>query len=274
MTVNSTPHEFRPEIKSAFASCPHILVGTPYHSKLPSDLEAWHCYLADCGHCIMAIPKCLADMAFLTRTPDFYFVPVSVKTALRGYQIREGFVVVDVEYNEHFGVICPDEDEEFFEQQDPGIGFGSSQLDSPHFHFFGNKGQAIVKTNYWDSADAAKGLFFLSWNAGAGRLLVPDNQKHLVREMKTAKYVIVSRGPWPEYGQMGIELLFEDHTDSPFSLQLSAEQSDRLFPETVQADGFVITVWTRGGEKVRRPGRFRDVPRIPCLDVWAPKRRH
>lgn len=64
----------------------------------------------------------------------------------------------------------------------------------------GNRGQAILATNYWGSDHAARGLFFLSWNAGAGRLLVPDSQKHALREMRGAREVLVSRGPWTDQG--------------------------------------------------------------------------
>ena len=58
-----------------------------------------------------------------------------------------------------------------------------------------NQGQAILSTNYWDSDHAKAGYFYLSWNAGAGRLLVPDSQKATLREMKGAREVIISRGP-------------------------------------------------------------------------------
>lgn len=38
-------------------------------------------------------------------------------------------------------------------------------------HIIENDGRAISRTNYWDSAHAAKGYTFLSWNAGAGRVM-------------------------------------------------------------------------------------------------------
>jgi len=133
-----------------------------------------------------------------------------------------------------------------------------------------NRGQAIESTNYWDTEHAQAGLFYLTWNAGAGRLLVPDPQKAAVREMRTAQYVIVSRGPWPDQGgRDALELLFEDGSDSPYCLHLSAEQTDRLLPETDQGGGFVITVWTRGGQKLRLPGKYRTVDVIPCLQPWS-----
>lgn len=133
-----------------------------------------------------------------------------------------------------------------------------------------NKGQAIASTNYWDSDHAAAGYCFLSWNAGAARLLLPDSQKLMLPEMRTAKYVIISRGPWMDQGgRDALELLFEDGSDSPFCLHLVAEQADRMLPEDSQGGGFFFTVWTRGGEKLRLPGKYREVQSIPCLDQWV-----
>ncbi len=79
----------------------------------------------------------------------------------------------------------------------------------------GNNGQSISSTNYWDSEPAKSGFCFLSWNANAARLLVPDTFESAISEMRSAKYVIVSRGPWPEQSRReALELLFEDESDS------------------------------------------------------------
>ncbi|MEA3641752.1 MAG: hypothetical protein VBE63_17705 [Lamprobacter sp.] len=132
-----------------------------------------------------------------------------------------------------------------------------------------NRGQAITKTNFWDSEQATRGILYLTWNAGAGRLLVPDNQKAMLRELKGSQEVIVSRGPWPDQGgREALELLWEDGSDSPFCIHLVTEQTDRLIPEHQQGGGFVVTVWTRGGVKGRWPGRYRVVDEIPCLKPW------
>ncbi len=40
-----------------------------------------------------------------------------------------------------------------------------------NFIEIGNKGTEIVKTNYWQLEPAKKGFCYLSWNAGAARLL-------------------------------------------------------------------------------------------------------
>lgn len=133
-----------------------------------------------------------------------------------------------------------------------------------------NAGQRIVATNYWESELARAGYLYLSWNAGAARLLIPDSMKSAVREMKSAKYVIISRGPWAEMdGQDGLELLFEDGTDEPYCIHMAALQTDRLLPAEDVGGGFFVTVVTRGGEKLRLPGRYRDVAAIPCMEPWS-----
>lgn len=133
-----------------------------------------------------------------------------------------------------------------------------------------NNGPDIVSTDYWDSEHAQKGYCYLTWNAGAARLLVPDSLSPALTEMRTAKYVIISRGKWREkHDRDALELLFEDNTDSPYSMHIVAEQSDRLLPENNQGGGFIVTVWTRAGKQLEFPGKYRKVSRIPCLKPWV-----
>lgn len=129
-----------------------------------------------------------------------------------------------------------------------------------------NDGQLIVDTNYWELENAAKGLYYLSWNARAARLLVPDLQMSSIKEMKDAEYVIVSRGTYQ--GRDALELLFEDHTDSPFSITIVTEQTDRLIPDVEQGSGFDFLIWTQLGEMHRFPGRYRVVQNLPNLSPW------
>lgn len=137
---------------------------------------------------------------------------------------------------------------------------------------FKNNGQAIVSTNYWQSEQAAAGLFFLSWNAAAGRVLVPRLQVDAgaLREMASAASVIVSAGPWVEQGgRAAVELLWEDGSEAPFCVHLVAEQTDRWLPAADQGGGFVVTAWSEDGEQGRWPGCFRRVAEIPCLEPWV-----
>lgn len=114
--------------------------------------------------------------------------------------------------------------------------------------FIENEGQAVARTDYWQSVQAQAGYVYLSWNAGAARLLVPDAAKHLLREMRGAEYVIISKGTLN--GRDALELVFEDG-------------------ENNQGGGFVVTVWTRGGNQLRYPGKYRVVENLPDVSPWS-----
>lgn len=130
-----------------------------------------------------------------------------------------------------------------------------------------NQGQQIANTNYWQLEHAQKGLFYLSWNAGAARLLVPESQLDSIEEMTTCEYVIISRGKFE--GRDALELLFEDNTDTPFSIHIVTEQTDRLIPEYQQGGGFVVTIWTQAGQKLKFDGKYRVVDTLPDFSPWV-----
>ncbi len=135
-----------------------------------------------------------------------------------------------------------------------------------------NDGSNIRATNFWQTPFAAAGAFYLSVNANAFRLLVPDSQKAAIQEISTAREVIVSRGPWPAKSRAdAIELLFEDGTDTPFTLHFGVEQIDRLPLDSDAGHQLMFSAWTKGPVKVlTRPARYRRVAAIPCLEPWRP----
>jgi hypothetical protein len=126
-------------------------------------------------------------------------------------------------------------------------------------YFVANRGQAITSTNYWDSEAARAGLYYLSWNAGAARLLVPDGEEHQIQEMSTATFVSISQGPLGgDRKKEVLELLFDDKSEYPFLLFLGMSQTDRrIHAQPGRAESTVLSVWTRGGEQMRRPASHR-----------------
>ena len=137
-----------------------------------------------------------------------------------------------------------------------------------------NHGPLIVSTNYFDTDAAIAGKVYCSVNAGAIRILVPDSQKAIVSEMRSAKYVILSRGPWlAEKVAEAIELLFEDETESPYCLHLTAASFDLLPAEPETGREWIVSVWVRkdGQPKkvLERPCKWRLVKAIPCLKPWG-----
>jgi len=134
-----------------------------------------------------------------------------------------------------------------------------------------NQGQALIGSNFWDSEHARNGLYYLSSNAGAFRLLVPALHKSAVAEFKSARDVILSRGIWVEKGRReALEILFDDETDTPFSLCLDARMLDRLPDANDENKEFVFmaylplangTPWLAYQHKCY----YRRVARLPSL---------
>ena len=113
-----------------------------------------------------------------------------------------------------------------------------------------------------------RGLVAISMNAGAFRILLPDSMVDQVVDMQTARDIVVSKGKCQ--GKQAYEILFDDHTDTPYSLLLDARQFASLQPADSEHGKEVrISVWVRGSQRVLdMPARFRVVPRLPCLRPW------
>ncbi len=134
-----------------------------------------------------------------------------------------------------------------------------------------NNGPEIVRTNYWQTEHAARGALYLSTNAGCFRLLVPDVMYEQTAEWRSAREVIISRGPWLDAGKHdALEILFEDDTANPYSIHLAGEQADRLPPASDrdrqgQPPRWKFAAWTSAGKILELPCRYRIVKRIPWL---------
>lgn len=133
-----------------------------------------------------------------------------------------------------------------------------------------NDGANIVNTNFWQTEQARRGSFFLSVNAGAFRLLIPDQHKDIIAEFETATDVILSRGPWPDGGQRtALELLFDDGSDDPYSIHLGENQVDRWpLPEDAgRTRIFTAWIWQDGKPHCAYFSDcfYRIAPRLPWL---------
>jgi hypothetical protein len=134
---------------------------------------------------------------------------------------------------------------------------------------FKNRGQELVETNFWDSNLCTEGYFFLSISDGAFRLLVPDSRMQHLRDMDAATQVIVSVGSWPSQERLvGIEILFDDQSDTPFALHFGEEQTDRRIAENDQGFKVPFTILTRHKTHLSSTCKVRLVERIPCLLPW------
>lgn len=115
-----------------------------------------------------------------------------------------------------------------------------------------NDGQKIVETNFWETDYAHNGICYLSINAGCYRLLIPENRRDWLREINTAKEIIISRGPAPQASPPksdALEILFEDGTDSPFMILIGPEQVERMPADADHGWKGVMHIYDRLAEK-------------------------
>lgn len=137
-----------------------------------------------------------------------------------------------------------------------------------------NHGPLITSTNYWSSALASAGKIFCSVNAGAIRVLLPAARYADLSDMRPSQYCVLSRGPWPEqHVAEGIEIMWEDGSDSPYALHLTADSFDLLPGEPEPGREWLATVWTEKDGKphksLERICHWRREPKLPCLKPWS-----
>jgi hypothetical protein len=114
-----------------------------------------------------------------------------------------------------------------------------------------NDGQAVTSTNYWDTEHAARGLLYLSINAGAARLLVPAAAAHMLAEMRTGKRVSIE----PSVVESGcVDVVFEDGTRTPFCATIDRRQIDRALQP---GQRMPIIIYTQAGEQLRLQATVR-----------------
>lgn len=137
-----------------------------------------------------------------------------------------------------------------------------------------NHGAIIVATNFWTLDLAAAGKVFCSVNAGAIRVLLPRARWGDLNDMRASQYCVLSRGPWPEqHVAEGIEIMWEDGSDSPYALHLTADSFDLLPGKPNVGREWLTTVWTekdgRPHKALERICHWRRAPKLPWLKPWS-----
>lgn len=132
-----------------------------------------------------------------------------------------------------------------------------------------NNGSEITSTNFWESAFNSNGLMLMSINKNSFRLLVPENCKDFdLKELMTGKDdIILSFGKL--YGRSALEILFDDHTNSPYSIHIGTDQMDRLPIGCKRSETYTFIIYQKGLKKVLETTcHYRNVNLLPCLKAW------
>ena len=131
-----------------------------------------------------------------------------------------------------------------------------------------NNDQDIVATNYWESQEAELGFIGVSPSAGCFRIMLPrDSVKEIPNMLKDCEYAIVSRTEdIPDKGY-ALEVLFEDHSETPYRILVSAAQ---MLPNIPSMSGNrmegTLSIWIEGPLKVAELKAFyRMVPSLPWM---------
>jgi hypothetical protein len=135
-----------------------------------------------------------------------------------------------------------------------------------------NDGPLIAETNFWATDHANHGLFYVSINAGAFRILIPKNCEADIPEMiRGVKHVVVSMLPKDRWKPKAycLEIMFEDSSDSPWACQISPGQTDRAPTDESVGIAWKATLWTEQNNgpalHTEFPAYFQIVPKIPWL---------
>jgi hypothetical protein len=118
-----------------------------------------------------------------------------------------------------------------------------------------NDGADIVETNYWTTRAGRNDFCYLSGNAGALRLLVPQNlSDRYLPEMRTGKSVSIETSI---ASPACIDVVFDDGSKTPFYIALDRSQTDRVSGGARRNVPF--TVWTPSGKALSLTAVIDDI---------------
>lgn len=135
----------------------------------------------------------------------------------------------------------------------------------------------LVETNYFESEHAKLGLAHVVLNRRCFIVLLPLNSNispNNLKDIYACDHVVVSRGPCKENKEGGdpfwkdtFEILFEDNTNTPFRLTLSAMAFAVLPNKEWLRIKFPIKFYNDNGKMFEKDCYYRIVKRIP----WGKK---
>lgn len=111
-----------------------------------------------------------------------------------------------------------------------------------------SKGKELIYTNYWESEMAHAGYFFVTANAGCLRVLVPQMHEESIEEMRTGKRVLIEPSIYEP--RVALDFVFDDGTETPFTVSISKEMMDRK----LQPGRCTVVVLSQNGKQLELGG--------------------
>jgi len=130
-----------------------------------------------------------------------------------------------------------------------------------------------LETTYFDSDICNKGLYYFVHNNGKYFLFLPKWNEKVLQEMQTGKQVIITRGSH-EGIKDSFEIVFDDETETPFSVLIRDEQFTRLSP---LKEGWHGTLYVYSGDidecrLIFNYVYYRTTNNLPCFEPVKEKR--
>lgn len=92
----------------------YLIAGKSYPRPLPQSLATWYCYTSDGGHSIVCVLEVHWREHQEKEDLSDYLIPIPVKSVLRqGYAEHNGYIVIDMPYDQDVGLLVPDGDDEW-----------------------------------------------------------------------------------------------------------------------------------------------------------------
>ena len=131
----------------------------------------------------------------------------------------------------------------------------------------------MSETTYWDSQIARSGKPFATWSEGVLRVLIPNKLSYVLDHIHAAYQVVISHGPFPEIDLNDCyEILFEDGTDDPLVMHLSASGFHSMPNAKDMPVDFSCTVWADEGKVYEFPANYREAKALPLRTPWTEAR--
>jgi hypothetical protein len=93
---------------------------------------------------------------------------------------------------------------------------------------FENDEKEIIATNYYQTELNTHNKFYVSLNAGAFRLLIPETlTEKIIYELNLSKKILIFRKKL-SFGLIGFQILLDDGSSNPFIFEFTENSFDRL----------------------------------------------